>query len=286
MGQSKIFYSLITFFFISLCGQLLDGAECPYPTAHDKPLDASREVIHETENYIQYRVEFNGIQNDRVPAYLYVPKGINRKYPALFMQYGWGGYKGVDYIVQLAQFTVLHGYCVLTIDSPNCGERKNSEIKDPKFKNGKKVMHYCGDYSRAVDYLAVCPEIDKNRLGYVGTSRGAINGIIFAAYEPRIKAVCSVVGGGNFFGLRSLGLKGDVWKSDPVYHVSKIDPRPILFINATEDEIIKPSWAESLHRAAGPHAEIIWLKSDHMLSDINYDDLCSYAVDFFDEYLN
>ena len=61
-------------------------------------------------------------------------------------------------------------------------------------------MHYCGDYSRATDFLTARPEVDKDRLGFVGISWGAITGITYVAYDPRIKAMGSMVGGGNFLG--------------------------------------------------------------------------------------
>src|SRR5205085_7088040 len=116
------------------------------------------------------------------------------------------------------------------------------------------VMQYCGDYSRAVDFLATRPEVDKDRLGYVGISWGAITGITYVAYDPRIKAMGSMVGGGNFLGqfsakaaekAASEGSKS----SDPVFHVARIAPRPLLFVNNTKDQLIAKPWAEALHKA-------------------------------------
>src|SRR5215471_8506732 len=69
----------------------------PYATAHAKPLDAKVEVVDKADDYTQYRVEFNGIKDDRVPAFLYIPKAkANGKlptYPAVLLQYGSGGNK-------------------------------------------------------------------------------------------------------------------------------------------------------------------------------------------------
>src|SRR4051812_32807757 len=52
----------------------LKTVAAPYATNHDKPLEAKEEVVNEADDHTQYRVEFNGIKGDRVPAYLYVPK--------------------------------------------------------------------------------------------------------------------------------------------------------------------------------------------------------------------
>src|SRR5204863_839471 len=148
-----------------------------------------------------------GIKGDRVPAFLYVPKrkadAPRTAYPAILLQYGTGGNKNTNYIVGIGKQFVARGYVVLTIDSPNCGERKNKDKKASSILgklDPEQVMHYCGDYSRAIDFLVARPEVDKERLGYVGISWGAITGITFVAYEPRIKAMGSMVGGGNFIG--------------------------------------------------------------------------------------
>src|SRR5205823_3858645 len=140
----------------------------PYATDHAKPLDAKAEVVTEAADHTQFRVEFNGIKGDRVPAYLYVPggKAIKAKppYPAILLQYGTGGNKTTNYIVAIGKQFVAAGYVVLTIDSPNCGERKNKDRKaggSLSRMSAEQVMHYCGDYSRAVDFLATRPDVNK-----------------------------------------------------------------------------------------------------------------------------
>src|ERR1019366_7938647 len=107
-------------------------------------------------------------------------------------------------------------------------------------------------------------EVAKDRLGYVGISWGAITGVTYVAYDPRVKAMGSMVGGGNFFGLYSPKLAEKIAaegskSSDPVYHVARIAPRPLLFINVTKDQLILKSWAESMHKAAGVGSKVVWL---------------------------
>src|SRR5688572_27649819 len=171
----------------------------PYPTAADAPLDATETVVAATDTYTLYRVEFNGIaKGSRVPANLYVPKQPQFKppYPAILLQYGTGGNKNTNYIVAIGKLAVAKGMVVLTIDSPGRGERKGKEPPRTIF-NGN-FLQYLGDYSRATDFLSSRPDVDKNRLGYVGISWGAITGVTYAAHDARIKVVASLVGGGNF----------------------------------------------------------------------------------------
>ncbi|MSQ93621.1 MAG: hypothetical protein EXR98_03590 [Gemmataceae bacterium] len=268
----------------------------PYATAPDKPLDPKEEVVNEADNHTQYRVEFNGIKGDRVPAYLYVPKnkdGRLKDCPAILLQYGSGGNKKTNYIVEIGKLFVGRGYVVITIDSPNQGERKGKDKKANDILGllgTEMVMHYCGDYSRAVDYLAARPEVNKDRLGYVGLSWGAITGITYVAYDQRIKAMGSMVGGGNFLGLytkkeaEKAATEGSK-SSDPVHHVARIAPRPLLFINVTKDQLILKSWAESLHKHAGAGSKVVWHDTDHYFKTVDRTVVCNSVIDFMDKEL-
>ena len=274
----------------------------PYKTAHEKPLETKEEVVNEADDHRQYRVEFNGIKEDRVPAYLYVPKrkaltpdpspkGRGEKgFPAILLQYGSGGNKKTDYIVAIGKQFVARGFVVLTIDSPNQGERRGKDKKSGDLLgmlSTETVMQYCGDYSRAVDLLAARPEVDKDRLGYVGISWGAITGVTYVAYDPRIKAMGSMVGGGDFLGLYTKKIAEKVAaegsrSSDPVYHVARIAPRPLMFVNVTKDQLILKSWAESLHKNAGAGSKVVWHETDHYFKGVDREKICASVMDFME----
>jgi dienelactone hydrolase len=264
------------------------NAKAPYEVDHAKPLEAKEEVVNEANDHMQYRVEFKGIKDDRVPGYLYVPKRKPdaRTCPAILLQYGSGGNKKTDYIVAIGKQFVARGFVVLTIDSINTGERRNKAKAGVLGLIGNdQIMHYCGDYSRAVDYLTTRGDVDKERIGYVGLSWGAITGITYVAHDPRIKVMGSMVGGGNFLGLFT---KKDAEKAlvevskagDPIYHVARIAPRPLLFINVTKDQLIPRSWAESLHRAAGSNAKVVWHDTDHYFKTVDRAAVCETVIDF------
>ncbi len=270
--------------------------QIPYAVDRVKPLDPKDEIVNQADDHTQYRVEFTGIKGDRVPAYLYVPKrkaDAKELLPAILLQYGSGGNKKTDYIVAIGKQFVGRGYVVLTIDSPNQGERRDKDTKTAGaigMMSAEQVMHYCGDYCRAVDYLESRKDVDRERLGYVGISWGAITGITYVAYDPRIKAMGSMVGGGDFLGLFSkkaaekVALEGSK-SSDPVYHVARIAPRPLLFINVTKDQLILKSWAESLHKAAGEGKKVVWLETDHYFKGLDRAMICNSVIDFMDKEL-
>jgi dienelactone hydrolase len=248
---------------------------CPYATAHDAPLDATEKVVRTTADYTLYRVEFNGIKaGSRVPANFYVPRRSEFKgpYPAILLQYGTGGNKNTKYIVAMGQIAVEKGLAVLTIDAPDRGERKGKEGPKLNFFDSR-FLQYLGDYSRATDYLMTRPEIDKGRVGYVGISWGAITGVTYAAHDPRIRVVASLVGGGNFPALIPGGAPDDliakVRTFDPFYHVALIAPRPLLLVNVTKDQLVPRILGEALQKAAPPYARRVWLECDHFFNGID-----------------
>jgi dienelactone hydrolase len=276
----------------------------PYQTAHDAPLDAKSDLIADEDGFRQFRVEFAGIKGDRVPAFLYVPKSDAPKHPAVLLQYGSGGHKGVDYIVQLGRQFVAHGFVVLTIDSPGRGERKAKDGKkhtDWLFSNDGRdqFVQYLGDYSRAVDYLVSRDNVDRERIGYVGISWGAITGVTFVAHDPRVKAMGSMVGGGNFLGLAGAfanGNKSDAANDngerkekpiaiDPVQHVGRIAPRPLLMLNVTKDQLVPRPFAEALHKAAGEGSKVVWLETDHYFTGVDRDEMGESVIKFMAESL-
>jgi dienelactone hydrolase len=265
----------------------------PYATAHSQALDAKEAIVNEANDHTLLRVEFNGIKGDRVPAFLYVPKRKENPVPAphaaVLLQYGIGGNKKTDYIVAIGKQFVARGFIVLTIDSPGSGERKLDKQSTGIFgkMSPEGMMQTCGDYSRALDFLAGRPNVDRERLGYVGISWGAITGITYVAHEPRIKAMASLVGGGNFFGLYSPKAAEKAAKegsrlSDPIVHVARIAPRPLLFINVTRDQLIPSLWSESLHRTAGPGSKVVWLETDHYFRNVDRNVVCESVIDFME----
>ena len=263
----------------------------PYPVDHDAPLDPTERVVEKADGYTKLRVEFNGIRKDRVPAFLYLPKDELKTHPAVLLQYGSGGNKSTNYIVALGQQFVGKGFVVLTIDSPHKGERKPKDGRGllASLVEQGQFQWYCGDYSRAVDYLVSRPEVDPKRVGYAGVSWGAITGVTFVAHDPRIKAMASIVGGGNFMGTIAdkVEMPAEVIAAarsfDPVYHVALIAPRPLLLLNVTHDQLIPRFFSDSLHAAAGPGAKKVWLDTDHLFRGIDryavLDDVIAFMRD-------
>ena len=248
----------------------------PFKVDHKAPLKAEAKVVGTEKNFTKYRIEFNGIEGDRVPGHLYLPKEIRGRVPAVLVQHGVGDKKHAKYIVECCRMLTARGIIALAIDAPERGERKRPSKDGPAMWNlpavRKWFQQHCGDYSRALDYLATRPDVDARRLGYVGFSWGAITGVTFTAHDPRVRAMTSVVGGGL------LSLLGK--KLDPVANVGRIAPRPLMFLNATKDQIVLRPFATALHKAAGKDAIVKWYDTDHIFTGTDLPKIMGMLADF------
>jgi uncharacterized protein len=129
------------------------------------------------------------------------------------------------------------------------------------------------DARAALDYLLGRPEVDGDRIVAFGQSLGGAVGIVLAAQRPEIRGL---VIDGAFDGYRHIArwhirrnpvmlvlawwvpwlLMGD--NLDPIDHVSRISPRPLLVMHGTADSVVPVSMARRLHAAAGEPKEL-WL---------------------------
>jgi dienelactone hydrolase len=165
--------------------------------------DVVREKVH-------YEVE----EGDRVPAYVFVPKGRRGPGPAVLCLHqhagqfdlgksepaGLGGNREQHYALELAR----RGYVTLTFDFLCFEERRDPRLEGGNFERFEFTRRLVGgstlqakmffDASRAVDYLISRPEVDPARIGCVGHSLGGQQTLFTAALEPRIAAAVSSCG--------------------------------------------------------------------------------------------
>ena len=173
-----------------------------------------------------------------------------------------GQYFG-DYLAQ-------HGYVVFSSDAPMWGERgqKEGPRRDRYDMIAGNMMMYGIDLSaymtfddiHATDYLASLPEVDSLRIGCTGWSMGAYRAWMLSALSDHIKAgaaVCWMVTTDEQLSFRYSrtenggfanclpGLRR--WLDYP--HVASIAcPKPMLFINGSQDKLFPVAGVEKAFR--------------------------------------
>ncbi len=138
----------------------------------------------------------------------------------------------------------------------------------------------------ALDYLRARPDVDTARIELVGASFGAPFAAMTAALDTRVTRLWLVHGAGQPYALLEHNLRKSIpWKAPrvlvaaladllaagprfaPERWVPLVSPRPVIMINATEDERLPRSSIETLHESARQPKEIIWLPGQHIRSN-------------------
>jgi dipeptidyl aminopeptidase/acylaminoacyl peptidase len=137
------------------------------------------------------------------------------------------------------------------------------------------------DLQRAVDVLRARPNVDDQRIAYVGISYGAAMGALFVGIEQRIRAAALVVGDGglvsHFTGPEDVGLMGRLscatrveWfrtmsPIEPIRFIPRASSTALLLQSGRLDNLVPVADAEALHAAAPASRTIRWYDAGHGL---------------------
>jgi dienelactone hydrolase len=165
-------------------------------------LAIQRFEVDDQPRFTRTRLTFRVDNDDDVPAWLLVPKGLTRRAPAMLCLHqttrigkdepaGLGGLPNLQYARELAE----RGYVCIVPDYPYLGQNSF----DP-YRNGyvSCTMKGIVNHRRAVDLLASLPEVDHRRIGVVGHSLGGHNALFVAAFDQRLRAVVTSCGFTSF----------------------------------------------------------------------------------------
>jgi len=157
------------------------------------------------------RIVFESAPHRYVTGNLYLPEGKG-PFPAILSLSG-HGMNGKVSDQRAAMLFALHGLAVFAVDPIAQGERlqlvddkgnsltRGSTTEHTLLNAGSNVVgtsiaaYEFWDNTRAIDYLETRPDLDKNKIGCIGSSGGGTQTTYLIALDERIKAatVCSYV---------------------------------------------------------------------------------------------
>jgi predicted Ser/Thr protein kinase/dienelactone hydrolase len=202
--------------------------------AYDKAhLDPSSEgVIKESADYREEKVSFNAAYADeRVTAYLFLPKRVRPPFETVVFfpsarvldlkdSKDLGDTEFFDYIVQ-------SGRAVLYPVYKGTYERQDRFMRPGKRHEADLIIQRYRDLGRALDYLQTRPDIDKDRLAYLGVSMGSAEGVIYTTLRQDAFKTVIFLDGGYF-----------LVPPDPGTDQADFAPRlkkPVLMVNGRYD---------------------------------------------------
>ncbi len=293
MRIKTIFYLFILIFFVSCGNSKLLPVSSFYEYDKNLPLQSSVTLLEDTSGYKLFYVTFRSVHNKEVTGLLTVPEKSENPAPVIILLHGKGDRKTVDYIEYGNKMLYENGYAVLRIDVSNHGDRKENDYDfdfkgDTRYWTRDIITQTVFDLRRTVDFIATRNELDQNKIGFLGISLGGITGTIFCAVENRVQVPVIVLAGGQMnlmFGKKALSSDTKNYLSimEPINFIKQIAPRPLLMINAENDDIIPPLMSKLLYKKAKNPKQINWYPSKH--HDIPIDSVYSDGIGWFDTYL-
>ncbi len=164
------------------------------------PLNATVIETKDTDEWRREKISYNGGNDERALAYLYLPKSAKPPFQVLqFAPAGdvYGGFFTLSESVemQIAPF-IKAGRAVWAVVFKGFKEREYpvgyARPNWQTVKRREEVVNNATDLSRGLDYLATRTDVELSRLAYYGFSQGAQEGLIYAAVEKRFRAVVLV----------------------------------------------------------------------------------------------
>jgi dienelactone hydrolase len=178
----------------------------PWP----EPCDLRPKVL-QTEPKDGYRlisVTYEAQPNDRIPAYLLIPDGVDAANPAPAVAV-WHQHNGAYHLGKVEPAGVagspMHhtgaalaklGYVVLCPDALCFGQRQSKHLRGGDFERFEFLRYVVAgkcmawknilDMRRAVDYLCSRPEVRRDKIGCYGHSMGSTHTWLVGPWEPRL----------------------------------------------------------------------------------------------------
>jgi len=195
-------------------------------------VDASAEDW--TREKITFDAAYGNERNERMVAYLYLPKGVRPPYqPVLFFP---GAYAiparsfeswhswGFDFLLRSGRAVMVPIYK----GTYERGDDLETFVPDETNFYKEHVIMWAKDLNRSIDYLEMRDDIDTDKLAYYGISWGGLQGPIMLAVEKRFKVGVLHLGG--------LPFQRALPEVDPINFLPRVTI-PVLMHNGRYDYI-------------------------------------------------
>lgn len=213
-------------------------------------------------------------------AYLVAPAEVDRPKRSaaiLFLHPGLG-----SRTTFLAEAVALAGMgaASLLVDAPWAADTAaawGQAVTDPE----EAVREYTRtviDLRRGIDLLIARPDVDPDRIGFVGHSVGALFGAVLAGVDRRLRAAVLMAGTGRFVDVAAVNLpdlQGEEFEHyrrtlaelDPAVWVGRAAPTPLFFQAALRDEFFTEEQGREVFEQAGDPKSLKWYDAGHSLNE-------------------
>jgi dienelactone hydrolase len=238
-----------------------------------------KKTVEATNNGVEVSaISFNSPAGGLVTGLLFDPVTRSGPRPGIVLMHGMPS--NARAMAGQGQGLAAHGAVVIAIDAPFA--RRSGQPVRLNLEDRAEQVQLMKDLQRAVDVLRTLPNVDDDRIAYLGISYGAAMGALFVGIERRIKAGVLVVGDGglvshftgpedaNFLAGMSCATRVNWFRAmapvEPVRFIPHATPTPLLLQNGRLDNLVPMADAELLHAAAPQPKTIRWYDAGHGLN--------------------
>jgi dienelactone hydrolase len=251
------------------------------------PLETKTTAVRERNAVKIFDLVYASPKGGRVTACLVVPAGAG-PFPAILFGH-WGYGTKTEFLPEAILYAESKAISLL-VDAPWVRPepwRKNIGNFNKPQADFDVFVQAIIDLRRGIDLLQTLPEVDPQRIVFVGHSYGAQMGAILAAVDKRIKAAALLAGVPS---QSDIYLKSEdpdiaaVRKSiprqaleaylnfnsplDAVQYVRHASPTPLLFQFARYERYFDEESMRAYAEAAAEPKEVRWYKTGHELNDL------------------
>lgn len=220
-------------------------------------LDIQERSVSHQNGVEVHDISYASPRGSRVTAYLIVPAAEGPFAGVIFLH--WAAGNRDEFLNEASQIAKLGAVCIL-LDAP---------FRRPGYSELTADQMYVQtvvELRRAVDLLASRPDVDMNRLGYVGHSFGATMGGVLAGVEKRISAYVLMAGHPQISRAEFEAPPSDP-RLDAIHYIGHASPSALLFQFAEKDEYITREAALQFYEAGSDPKAIQWYDASHELND-------------------
>lgn len=242
------------------------------------PLNLQKVVESTTKGVEISAISFSSPNGGTVTGLLFDPITRSSLRPGIVLMHGMPG--TARSMAAQGQLLAEHGAVAIAIDAP-FARRGGAPIRFSTDDRTEQVQ-LIKDLQRAIDVLRTRPNVDEDRIAYLGISYSGAMGALFVGIERRLKTAVLVVGDGglvshmtgpedfNFMAGLSCAVRAGLFRVmapiEPIRFIAHAPPTRLLLQSGQTDNLVPAADAEALHAAAREPKTIRWYAAGHGLN--------------------
>ena len=235
----------------------------------DFPFDATAEPAGDGAGMTVERFEITSRFEERVSGFLLQSVETDGPRPLILVGHPGTLDKSSDYVLWPAEQWVARGAVCATIDQAGHGERARRPVGMEDFQRWPmrrldQSIQTVVDWMRVLEYLSERPEVDAERVGFVGFSMGGMRGAPFVGLDERVKAASFCISGASTLTGRG-GNAGELANrlTDPGVYAPMMAGRAIQVVAGEHDDLVTPEATQRFYDQLSEPRELVWLACGH-----------------------